>query len=272
MKALITGASSGIGREIAIRLAQRGYDLIIVARNRKKLENLKSSIKNVNVRIIVLDLSEEKNCFELYQLTKDENIDFLVNNAGFGAYGKFNDVPLERELSLIKTNVIALHILTKLYLKDMIKRNSGYILNVGSAAGFLSGPRFSSYYASKNYVVRLTQAIHEELRRDKIKVGVSVLCPGPVNTEFNNIADVKFCINGLDAGFVADYAIEQTLKNKSIITPGLRMKAVKFFQHFVSEEALTRISYNVQLKKSGNENARGDLNEAQSSNKGKATI
>ena len=235
MKALITGASSGIGREIAKYLALLKYDLIIVARSEDKLNSLKSELKNVDVQVVPCDLSNEQEVFD----------------AGFGAYGKFADVPLKTELDLIHTNVCAVHILTKLFLKDMLKRNSGYILNVGSAAGFLAGPTFSSYYASKNYVVRLTQAIHEELRREKSNVKVSVLCPGPVRTNFNNVANVKFCIRGLSADYVAKCAVDKTLKGKMIITPGFEMKATKFFEHFLSEKMLTRVSYNVQMKKNG---------------------
>lgn len=251
MKALVTGASSGIGREIARYLATLGYDLIIVARNTDRLNKLKDELSMVDVRTITLDLSREEDAFDLYEHLKGEQIDFLVNNAGFGAYGRFLDVPLEKELSLIHTNISAVHILTKLYLQDMAKRNSGYILNVGSAAGFLAGPTFSSYYASKNYVVRLTEAIHEELRRDKINVKISVLCPGPVNTRFNDVADVRFVINGLSPGYVAKYAVDNTIKGKMVITPGFIMKCTRFFQHFVGENLLTKISYNVQSKKSG---------------------
>lgn len=251
MKALVTGASSGIGREISKYLASLGYDLIIVARSTDKLNELKKELSSVNVRVITLDFTREHDCFDLYEHIKDEQIDFLVNNAGFGAYGKFSEVPLETEIGLIHTNVVAVHVLTKLFLKDMIKRNSGCILNVGSAAGFLAGPTFSSYYASKNYVVRLTQAIHEELRRDNIDVKVSALCPGPVETNFNKTANVKFCIRGLDAAYVAKYAVDKALKGKMIITPGFQMKAAKFLQHFASENLLTRISYNVQQRKNG---------------------
>lgn len=140
MKALITGASSGIGKEIARYLAELGYDLILVSRSTDKLNKLKEELSNVNVRVITLDFSRESDSMDLYEHIKNENeqIDFLVNNAGFGAYGKFLDVPLERELELIHTNVSTVHILTKLFLKDMAERNSGYILNVGSAAGFLA--------------------------------------------------------------------------------------------------------------------------------------
>ncbi|MEE0914065.1 MAG: SDR family oxidoreductase [Ruminococcus sp.] len=251
MKALITGASSGIGREIAKYLAKLGYDLIIVARNLEKLNALKAELPDTDVQIITKDFNNEQDSFDLYEQLKGEKIDFLVNNAGYGAYGKFTEVPLEKEIGLIHTNIVAVHVLTKLFLRDMIKRNSGYIMNVGSAAGFLAGPTFSSYYASKNYVVRLTQAIHEELRRDKINVKVSALCPGPVQTNFNDVANVKFCIRGLTPEYVAKYAVDKTLKGKMIITPGFEMKATKFIQHFASEKLLTRISYNVQMKKNG---------------------
>lgn len=249
MTALVTGASSGIGKDIAKYLASKNYDLILTARREDRLYELKNEIKNVNVKVIPLDLSVKENCFKLYEETKNENVDFLVNNAGFGSYGKFLDVPLERELELINTNIKSLHILTKLYLKDMAKRNRGYILNIGSAAGFLPGPTFSSYYASKNYVVRLTEAIHEELRRDKINVGISVLCPGPVKTEFNKVAQVRFAVKGLDSEYVAKYAVDKTLKGKMVITPGKLMKFTKFIQHFAGENLLTRISYNVQSKR-----------------------
>ncbi len=249
MTALVTGASSGIGKDIAKYLASKNYDLILTARREDRLYELKNEIKNVKVKVIPLDLSIEENCFKLYEETKKYNVDFLVNNAGFGAYGKFVDVPLDKELELINTNIKALHILTKLYLKDMVKKNSGYILNLGSAAGFLSGPTFSSYYASKNYVVRLTEAIHEELRRDKINVGVSALCPGPVKTEFNKVAQVRFAVKGLDSRYVAKYAVDKTLKGKMIITPGKLMKFTKFIEHFASEKMLTRMSYNVQSKR-----------------------
>ncbi len=251
MKALITGASSGIGREVAKYLAGLGYDLIIVARSKDKLMKLKNELNTVDVRVLTVDLSREEDALDLYRHLKDEQIDFLVNNAGFGAYGKFSEVPLETELDLIHTNVSAVHILTKLFLKDMLKRNSGYILNVGSAAGFLAGPTFSSYYASKNYVVRLTEAIHEELRRDNSNVKVSVLCPGPVETNFNNVANVKFTIRGLTPEFVAKYAVDKTMAGKMVITPGFEMKLTKFFEHFLSENLLTKMSYNVQMKKNG---------------------
>lgn len=249
MTALITGASSGIGRDIARYLATKGYDLILVGRRENRLEELKNELKGVKVKTISLDLSVAENCFELYRLTKNDNVEFFVNNAGFGAYGKFLEVPLEKELQLIDTNIRAMHILAKLYLQDMAKRNFGYILNVGSISGFLAGPTFSSYYASKNYVVRLSQALNEEMKRDNINVSVSVLCPGPVRTEFNSVADTKFAISGLSSEYVSKYAVDKTLKKKTIIIPGFKMKALKFIMRFASENLVTKISYNMQMRR-----------------------
>ena len=253
MKALITGASSGIGREFARYLAELGYDLIVCARRTDELYKLRDELSNVNVRVITIDLSRDHDAFDLYEHLKEdgEEIDVLINNAGFGVYGKFADVPLDRELQLIQTNVTSLHVLTKLYLKDMLERDSGLILNVGSMAGFSAGPTFSSYYASKNYVVRLTEGIHEELRRSHSKVKVSVLCPGPVDTSFNDVANVRFSVKGLDARAVSRYAFDKAQSGKMVIIPGFGMKAVKFFSHFIGERALTRISYNVQSRKDG---------------------
>ena len=249
MKALITGASSGIGREMARYLAEQGWDLIIASRSTDKLNALKAELSSVSVRVITIDLSREQDAYDLYEHLRDEQIDFLINNAGFGAYGAFDDVPLELEMKLIHTNVCAVHILTKLYLQEMLQRDSGMILNVGSMAGFSAGPKLSSYYASKSYVVRLTEAIHEELRRRHSKVKISVLCPGPVNTNFNETANVSFSAKGLDPRTVARYAIDKTMKGKMVIIPGALMKAAKFFEHLLSEKALTRASYNVQSQK-----------------------
>ena len=147
-RALITGASSGIGKDIAIELAKRNYDLVLVSRDIDKLNKVKEQINNVQVEVIPKDLSVEQNCIDLFEQLKNKKIDILINNAGFGLFGEFADVSLEKELSMIKTNIIAMHILTKLFLQKMKKENSGYILNVASIAGFMPGPLMSAYYAS----------------------------------------------------------------------------------------------------------------------------
>lgn len=217
MKALITGASSGIGRDIATELAQRGYDLILVARNIEKLnqvkENILNNCNNINIKIIQMDVSTPENCKNLYNQVNDD-IDILINNAGFGVFGDFTKTNIDKEIQLINTNITAVHILTKLFLQDMEKKNKGHILNVASIAGFMPGPLMATYYSSKAYVVRLSEAIREELRRKKSNVKLSILCPGPVNTNFNNVADVNFKAKSLSSEYVAKYAVNEMLKGK----------------------------------------------------------
>lgn len=249
MKALITGASSGIGRDMARYLAQKGWDLILVARREDRLRELSSDIGNVDVRIIALDVGKEDDCRRLYELTKDESIDMLINNAGFGLAGEFADSDLDAELNMIDVNVRAVHILTKLYLRDFIKRDSGIILNVASSAGFMPGPLLSTYYATKNYVLRLTEAIYEELRRKGSKVSVSALCPGPVNTEFNRVAKVKFAVSGISSEMCAKTAVDGALNGKLIIIPGAMIKVGLFFRRFLPEKLMLKIAYNFQRKK-----------------------
>lgn len=248
MKALVTGASSGIGYEISKYLAKRGYDIIVVSRNRQALENLKNEIKT-NVQIVCMDLSVVDNCVKLYENFKDENIDVLINNAGFGMYGNFDFLDMNKEIEMINVNILACDILTKLFLKDMKKRDSGYILNVGSIAGFMPGPLMSSYYASKSYVVKLTQAIRKELKKSKSGVSVSVLCPGPVNTNFNNTAGVKFAVRPLSSEYVAKYAVDMLFKKKLVIVPGFTIKLARFFSKFTPDNILAEITYYIQTKK-----------------------
>lgn len=248
MKALITGASSGIGYSMAKYLSQLGYDLILVARNKEKLQKIQKELKT-DVKIVVADLSQESKLKDLYVLCKNDNIDILINNAGFGAFGEFNSTDLSLELNMIDVNIRAVHILTKYFLKDMIKRNSGYILNVSSSASFQAGPLMSTYYATKSYVTKLTLAIYEELRRKKSKVHISCLCPGPVKTNFNDVADVNFSIKGLDSDFVAKYAIDKMLKNKTIIVPGFKMKTILFFNKIIPTKWALKVVYNSQKRK-----------------------
>ena len=246
MKALVTGASSGIGRDMARYLSSLGYDLVIVARRENLLEELKKDLKT-NVEIEVLDVSKEENCKELFEKHKD--IDLLINNAGFGLFGEFTEIVLDKEISLIDTNIKATHILTKLYAKSMKEKNKGKILNVASIAGFMTGPLMSAYYASKNYVVELSSGINEELKKAKSNVRISILCPGPVDTNFNNVAGVRFSVKSLSSEYVAKYAIDKTLKGKEIIIPGIGIKILyglnKLSPRFIS----TELAYHTQKSK-----------------------
>ena len=251
MKALITGASSGMGYNMAKELSKRGYDLIVVARRKDCLENLKKECQT-KIEMIVLDLSIKNNVYELYRRLKDQKIDLLINNAGVGAYGKFADTELSQELNMINVNLIAVHILTKLFLRDMRKRNEGAILNVGSISGFVPGPLMSSYYASKAYIVRLTQAIAYELKKEKSKVKVGILCPGPVDTNFNDIIGIHFTTKPLSSEYVSKYAINKFLKGKVIIIPGFSTKLVYWMNKILPDSLLLKVNYMIQRGKRRN--------------------
>lgn len=223
-----------------------GYDLVIVARRKDLLEKLKADLKT-DVKIEVLDISKEENCKKLFEANK--NIDILINNAGFGDFGVFNETDLNKEISMIDTNIKATHILTKLYLTEMKKKNSGHILNVASIAGFMSGPLMATYYATKNYVVSLSKAINKELQKAGSKVHVSVLCPGPVNTNFDDVANVRFSLKGLSSEYVAKYAIDKMLKSKKVIIPGNMMKLIYLGNKFSPSCLSLEIAYHSQKQK-----------------------
>lgn len=250
MKALITGASSGIGKNMAYVLANKGIDLILVARNKDELLKIKANVK-VNVEVIELDLLKEKNVFKLYEMCKDRNIDILINNAGFGLFGLFTETDLARELEMIDLNIKAYHILTKLFLKDFVEKDNGYILNVASSAGFMAGPRLSTYYATKNYVLKLTMAINEELRQSGSNVVVSALCLGPVNTNFNKVAHGEFSIKEASPKYVAEYAINKLFKKKMIIIPTFRIKLGIFLLRILPYRIQLIYCYHIQGKKLG---------------------
>lgn len=251
MLALITGASSGIGREFAKVLAHRGFSLILAARRVDRMEQLAADIlehTNVDIRIIECDLSRKSECLRLYDEVKDDGVDFLVNNAGFGLYGRFSDTNLETELNMIDVNCRAVHILTKLFLADMLKRDSGHILNVASSAGLMQGgPYMSTYYATKSYVVNLTRAINEELLEAESRVYVGALCPGPVNTEFNKVADVRFAMGGISAKECAiEGAYGALEEEKMIIVPTIPMKLCVAVSRLVPQRLLLLITGAVQ--------------------------
>ena len=259
MYALVTGASAGIGMEIAKYLSILGYDLILTARSEDKLQDLRKTIlkrfPDRTVLVIPADLSKREECFRLYkeacERAGEENIEFVANNAGKGVYGLFLETDLDAELELIDLNVASVHILSKLFLRDMVRRGHGTLMNVGSCAGFMSGPTFSSYYASKNYVVRLTEAIHEELRRAKSPVKVRCLCPGPTDTAFNKNSGVAVSGKQIKSAQVAREGVDGALKGKMIVIPGKKMPAVVRASSLMGEHLSTRLNYRLQVKKAG---------------------
>ena len=246
MRALVTGASSGIGRDIARELSKRGYDLILVSRDLERLNKVKKELKT-KVEVVSTDLSVAENCIKLHDKYKD--VDIVVNNAGFGDCGSFTQTKLEKEIKMINTNITAYHILTKLYIQDMKKRNNGKILNVASIAGFMPGPLMATYYATKSYVVRLSEGIREELRKEKSNVKISILCPGPVDTNFNKVADVQFALKGLSSQYVSKYAVEKMLKGKFYIVPGWKIRMAKFACKITPSNIVAMVSYHMQKKK-----------------------
>lgn len=249
MRALITGASSGLGADIARILYKKGYELILAARRLDRLEALKAELGE-NVKIIATDISGEDRAKALYETVKDEDIDILINNAGFGLFGEFENSDLYREMQMIDLNIKSVHTLTKLFLKDFKEKGSGYILNVASSAGLMpGGPLMSTYYASKSYVTSLTLAISEELRREKSKVYIGALCPGPFDTEFNAVAGVRFSIKGLKSRDVAKYAIKKMFKGKTLIIPGITIKLANFAKRLLPVSIMLRSAYNIQHKK-----------------------
>ncbi len=249
MIALITGASSGIGRAMALNLASRGIDLILVARSYDKLIEVKREIRSfssVRVKLITKDLSINEECIELHEEVSAVRVDILINNAGFGLFGKFDETDLNTELNMIDLNIKSLHTITKLFLPDFKKRDRGYILNVASIAGFLAGPYMSTYYATKNYVLQLTKAIHEELRLDGSNVYIGAFCPGPVDTNFNNVAQVSFSASQISAQEAADYAIEKMFSRKLVIVPTLPIKALSVVSRLVPTQMMLYFTSLVQ--------------------------
>ena len=191
---LITGATTGIGYELAKLYANDGNNLILVARDEEKLEKVKEELMllyNINVYSISLDLSEDNSCEKLLNYVNKKNIsvDILINNAGLGSFGYLSEIEIEKELNLIDVNVRALTELTKVFLPIMISHGDGEIMNVASTAAFCAGPKMATYYASKSYVLSFTEAIYEELKGTGIKV--SCLCPGPVSTGFQDKAGIR---------------------------------------------------------------------------------
>jgi uncharacterized protein len=230
--ALVTGASSGIGLELAREFAAGGYNLVLVARSEKKLEELAAELRDrhgVDARVLAKDLSKPQAPDELFQEAGAPTpVDVLVNNAGFATFGPFAETDLGRELEELQVNVVALTHLTKKFLPGMLARRRGGVLNVASTAAFQPGPLMAVYYATKAYVLSFSEALAEELRGTGVTV--SVLCPGPTATEFSARADMqdsglfKGMLAVADARSVARAGYEGFRAGKRIVIPGLLNK------------------------------------------------
>jgi hypothetical protein len=250
--AVVTGASSGIGLEFARQLAREGYPLILVARRRERLEELAGTFRRNGIPTLVIpaDLSRRKECYRLMDELSDKKIGVFINNAGFGDCGCFLETDEAKELEMIDVNVKAMHLLTKLVLRKMDYQEGGYLLNVASCAGLLpAGPYMATYYATKSYVASLTRAIARELREIGSNVYVGALCPGPVDTEFNDVANVEFALPGISAEQCVSYAIRQMKRRRILIVPTARIKAAITFGRLIPQDLCIRITGYQQKKK-----------------------
>lgn len=222
--ALVTGASSGIGMEIARILASRNFDLVICARRKKELDELSKELNgkfNINCEVIVADLTTNKGIDKI--IKNNKKIDILVNNAGFGILGNHLEMSLDKQLEMINLNIHALTRLSHEFGNLMIERGKGHIMNVSSIAAYISGPSFAVYCATKAYVLSYSRALHKELKNKG--VSVTALCPGYVITGFQEVAGMKLSkmekISSVPANKVAEIAVKSMLKGKREVMPGI---------------------------------------------------
>lgn len=249
MYAVITGASSGIGREIAFLLAEKKYNLVLTARRLDRLKTLQQELRalhKVEVQVYSIDLSNLEGARELHEKCKDLDVQILINNAGFGKIGRFWEIGLEDELDMISTNISALHALTKLFINSMER---GRILNVASMAAFQPDPNMAAYGATKSYVLNFSRAVGYELKRAKRDIHISVLCPGPVNTEFNDVAEGHFNVPSMSAEKCAQLAVKGLFKNKPVIVTGFRMKVLHCLSKIAPTSWILPVQYKVQSGK-----------------------
>ncbi len=248
MYAIITGASSGIGREMALLLAKKGYSLILAARRKDRLEQLKTHLNkhySVEIKTAVCDLSDRQSCLDFCKKYRNYPIEILINNAGFGKIGYITETPLESQLSMIDTNITALHILSHYFAKRMKK---GYILNVASIAGFQPSALLATYGATKAYVAQFSMALRFELKKQHKYISVTTLCPGPVATEFDAVAGADFSLAAISAKDCAIAGLNGMFKKKCLVLPSTA-KIAYYGVKFLPLNVITPITYWIQKRK-----------------------
>jgi short-subunit dehydrogenase len=245
---LITGASGGIGKELANRFVKDSYNMVLVARSEGKLEELAKEYREgygVQVTVYAKDVSLPGVAEEIASDLKKKGItvDYLVNNAGFGLYGEFLETQLEQEMNMIDVNIKALTIMTKLFLPDMVKRCRGGVMNVASVGAFYPGPLMSVYFATKAYVLSFTEALENEL--SGTAVTVTALCPGPTATGFTGRAELgssKLYKSGvMEVGEVADEAYRDFLRGKTLIIPGAVHRFITSLPRLLPRKVMARL-------------------------------
>lgn len=252
---VVTGASSGIGEAMCEVLAREGHSLILVARRQSLLETLKERLEKYagcQVVVMPMDLSNPDEVCRLYEACLAYDVIGLVNNAGYGLYGEFLELDILDEFNMIDLNIKSVHYLSKLFLRRFVAQDRGYLLNVASTAAFQSGPLMASYYASKGYVLQLTEAITKELEAKGSSVVVSALCPGPVDTGFQQRAKIKVAKSAMKvptAHEVAKYAYDEWMKGKTLIIPGYSNRVLVFLNRLIPRKLGCQIVYQTQLKK-----------------------
>ena len=246
--ALVTGASAGLGVEFARQLSAKGHRLVLAARRKDRLDSLAKELGNA--RVVAIDLSKANAAAKLMAdiAAAGEEVDLLVNNAGFGLIGQFAELDAKRERETIDVNVSALTDLCRDVAPQMIARKSGGILNVASIAAFQPGPKMAVYFATKAFVLSLSEALHEELKPHGIKV--SCLCPGPTHTEFGDVAG--FNGNGLfdrlamTAADVVKVGLDGFEKNRAVVVPGWVNKVVSTSTRFTPRPWARKIAGSVK--------------------------
>lgn len=244
MLAIITGASSGLGEEFAYQLDKLGYETVLVARREDKLLAVKEKLKNP-CTIVPMDLTVRENCFELFK--KFPDADILINNAGFGKFGAMKDSDICTDMQMLDINVNAQYILQKLYFSEFMKKGKGRILNTASAAAFMAGPYFALYYASKAFVLRISQGANREAKGTK--VSVSAFCPGSIETEFNSVAGTSSSSKPYSKEKAVACAIKNMFKGKAVIIPSFKIKCAFIMSKLMPESMLTEFSYKIQKKR-----------------------
>lgn len=249
MYALITGASSGIGREMALLLAQKGYDLILAARRENRLKKLKDYLENrypVSVETAVCDLADKEACLSLCEAYRDYPVEIPINGAGFGKIGYITETDLETQISMINTNITALHILSRQFAKQM---KHGYILNIASIAGFQPGAFLATYGATKAYAVSFSLALGHELKEQGKDISVTTLCPGPVDTEFHKVAGTSFSLPSISAKRCAKEGLRGMFRKKRLVLPSLTTKASYLAVKLAPLAAVIPVTYRIQKSK-----------------------
>ncbi|MBP5283732.1 MAG: SDR family oxidoreductase [Treponema sp.] len=254
MTALITGASGGIGAELARLFAGDGYNLILVARRLEKLDELKSELESafgISVTNFAQDLSEAQSAKNVFDFTKSQNlsVDVLVNNAGFGDFALFAESNLQKQQQMIQLNITTLTELTHYFIPQMIERKCGRILNVASLASFMPGPKMSVYYASKAFVRSFSEALSVELKSSGITV--TALCPGPVTTDFWDRAEAGSSslfshFMFADSKKVARYGYKRLMKGKVLAIPYFSTRCAVFFTRLLPRSLVRNLIYLVQ--------------------------